>query len=299
MPTSRKISATTAIAPIETKAIAIASPVIPPTIAPTIAPATIAASAPPKESTRRRVVTPLTVVCRVVSGLAGIAVKGINGAPLDLGRFAGRALLVVNVASKCGLTPQYEGLQRLHERYRDRGFSVLGVPCNQFAGQEPGTPQEVAEFCSTTYAVTFPLTEKLEVNGRRRHPLYRELAATPDGDGEAGDVRWNFEKFLISPAGEVLARFRPQTEPESDELMGAIERVLPAPADATWEARAAEQVRPGERIRLDDGTEMTVARVDAPFLGMDGLLCVIEDSEARWLARPMALDARVEVLGSR
>jgi glutathione peroxidase len=234
-----------------------------------------------------------------VSALHGIAVKGLDGAPLDLGRFAGRALLVVNVASKCGLTPQYEGLQRLQDRYGDRGFSVLGVPCNQFAGQEPGTPEEVGAFCSGTYSVTFPLTEKLEVNGRRRHPLYRELAPAPDADGEAGDVRWNFEKFLVSPAGEVVARFRPQTEPESGEVVAAIERLLPAPADATWEAREAAAVRPGDRIRLEDGTEMTVARVEQPFLGMDGLVCVIEDSEARWLARPMALDARVELLANR
>ena len=147
--------------------------------------------------------------------------------------------------------------------------------------------------------MTFPLTEKLEVNGRRRHPLYRALAATPDSDGEAGDVRWNFEKFLLSPAGEVLARFRPQTEPESDEIVGAIERALPAPAGSAWVARAAAEVRPGERIRLDDGTEMTVARVEQPFLDMDGFACLIEDSETRWLARPMALDARVEVLVSR
>ena len=145
-----------------------------------------------------------------MSALHEIAVKALDGAPLDLGRFAGRALLVVNVASKCGLTPQYEGLQRLHDRYRDRGFSVLGVPCNQFAGQEPGTPEEVAAFCSSSYAVTFPLTEKLDVNGRRRHPLYRELAATPDADGEAGDVRWNFEKFLVSPDGEARRALSPQ-----------------------------------------------------------------------------------------
>ena len=234
-----------------------------------------------------------------MSALQGITVNALDGAPLDLERFAGRALLVVNVASECGLTPQYEGLQRLHDRYRNRGFSVLGVPCNQFAGQEPGTPEEVAAFCSSTYDVTFPLTEKLEVNGRRRHPLYRELAATSDGDGEAGDVRWNFEKFLVSPDGEVVARFRPQTEPESAEIVSAIERLLPAAADAIWETREAAALRPGDRIRLEDGTQMTVARVEQPFLGMDGLVCVIEDSQARWLARPMALDARVEVLANR
>ncbi len=240
----------------------------------------------------------LTVVCPRVTALAGIELRALDGAPLDLGAFAGRALLVVNVASKCGLTPQYEGLQRLHERFAGRGFSVLGVPCNQFAGQEPGSAAEVAEFCSTAYAVTFPMTEKLEVNGRRRHPLYRALVGTADADGEAGDVRWNFEKFLVSPAGETVARFRPQTEPESDEVVGAIERVLPAAADASWASLAATDVRPGDRVRLDDGVEMTVARVEDPFLRMDGLLCLIEDSEARWLARPLARDATVEVLAS-
>src|SRR5579863_3181946 len=152
-------------------------------------------------------------------------VPAIDGENLDLASLKGKAVLVVNVASRCGLTPQYEGLQRLQERYADRGFSVLGVPCNQFAGQEPGTPEEVAAFCSGTYAVTFPMTEKLEVNGRRRHPLYRALAGAPDADGEAGDVRWNFEKFLVSPGGDVVARFRPQTEPESDEVLAAIEAI--------------------------------------------------------------------------
>jgi glutathione peroxidase len=123
-------------------------------------------------------------------------IRALSGKPLDLSRFKGKATLVVNVASRCGLTPQYAGLERLQERYADRGFTVLGVPCNQFAAEEPGTPQEIATFCSTTYGVTFPMTEKIEVNGARQHPLYRQLSATPDAAGEAGDVRWNFEKFL-------------------------------------------------------------------------------------------------------
>src|SRR6201990_3019107 len=113
------------------------------------------------------------------------------------------ATLVVNVASKCGLTPQYAVLERLQEAYADRGFTVLGVPCNQFAGQEPGTAEEIAEFCSATYGVTFPLTEKVEVNGEGRHPLYAELVDAPDADGYTGDIRWNFEKFVIGPSGEV------------------------------------------------------------------------------------------------
>lgn len=153
-------------------------------------------------------------------------IMALDGGPLDLSQFEGKATLVVNVASKCGLTPQYRGLEELHERYKDRGFSVLGVPCNQFGGQEPGGAEEIAEFCSATYGVTFPMTEKVDVNGPDRHPLYAELTQTADADGEAGDVKWNFEKFLVAPDGSVT-RFRPMVAPEAEELVGAIEAVLP------------------------------------------------------------------------
>ncbi|MEO6503076.1 MAG: glutathione peroxidase [Jatrophihabitantaceae bacterium] len=139
----------------------------------------------------------------------------------------GVATLVVNVASRCGLTPQYEGLERLQRQFGERGFTVLGVPCNQFAGQEPGSSEQIAEFCSTTYGVSFPLTEKVEVNGAGRHPLYAELVDVPDAQGYTGDIRWNFEKFLIDPSGQVAARFAPTTEPESDEVVKAIEAALP------------------------------------------------------------------------
>lgn len=155
--------------------------------------------------------------------LYDIPLRTLTGEPTSLGEHRGAALLVVNVASKCGLTPQYEGLERLHQRYAGRGFTVLGVPCNQFAGQEPGTGEEIQTFCSTTYGVTFPLLEKTDVNGDQRHPLYAELTRTPDAQGEAGDVQWNFEKFLISPEGEVVGRFRPRTEPEADEVVAAVE----------------------------------------------------------------------------
>jgi len=156
-----------------------------------------------------------------------IPLRTLAGAPWSLAELAGRALLIVNVASKCGLTPQYEGLQQLHERYADRGFSVVGFPCNQFGGQEPGTPEEIQDFCSTTYGVTFPLGEKIEVNGPGRHPLYAELTRVPDADGKAGDVEWNFEKFLVAPSGAVVRRFRPGTEPTDPELVAAIEAQLP------------------------------------------------------------------------
>jgi glutathione peroxidase len=155
-------------------------------------------------------------------------VNRLDGSAANLAEYQGKAALVVNVASKCGLTPQYEGLERLHERYAAQGFTVLGFPCNQFLGQEPGSADEIATFCSTTYGVTFPLFEKIEVNGENRHPLYDVLTEAPDVDGEAGDIQWNFEKFLLSPDGEVVARFRPVTDPEADEVVAAIEGVLPS-----------------------------------------------------------------------
>jgi glutathione peroxidase len=155
-------------------------------------------------------------------------VSALGGAPADLHDYAGKAVLIVNVASKCGLTPQYTGLENLQERYADKGFSVLGFPCNQFGGQEPGTAEEIQEFCSTTYGVTFPMFDKVEVNGDGRDPLYTELTAVADADGEAGDIKWNFEKFLIAPDGTIVSRFRPATEPESDEVVAAIEANLPS-----------------------------------------------------------------------
>jgi glutathione peroxidase len=151
---------------------------------------------------------------------------GLDGELLAGEQLAGKAVLVVNVASKCGLTPQYEGLERLQRIYGDRGFTVLGVPCNQFAGQEPGTPAEIEGFCKTTYGTTFPMAAKLEVNGRRRHPLYKSLTAFPDADGHAGEIEWNFEKFLVARSGEVLARFRPTVAPEDEQIIEQIERAL-------------------------------------------------------------------------
>jgi glutathione peroxidase len=156
-----------------------------------------------------------------------VDIESLQGEPADLGKYRGKAVLVVNVASKCGLTPQYEGLQRLQETYADRGFTVLGVPCNQFMGQEPGSPEEIAQFCSATYGVAFPMTEKVEVNGENRHPLYAGLVGAPDASGYTGDIRWNFEKFLIGAEGEVVARFDPRTEPGTAEVTDAIERALP------------------------------------------------------------------------
>ncbi|MCU1463272.1 MAG: putative glutathione peroxidase [Acidimicrobiales bacterium] len=157
-----------------------------------------------------------------------ITLNTLKGDLASLGDHKGKALLLVNVASKCGLTPQYEGLERIHEQYQDRGFSVLGFPCNQFGAQEPGSAEEIETFCSTTYGVTFPLYEKLEVNGEGRHPLYDELTAKADAEGNAGDIQWNFEKFLVSPDGQVVQRFRPMVDPEAPELIEALEAQLPA-----------------------------------------------------------------------
>lgn len=160
--------------------------------------------------------------------LFDIPIHTLQGEPSSLAPYKGNALLLVNVASKCGLTPQYEGLERLQRDYEGRGFSVLGFPCNQFLGQEPGTAEEIQQFCSATYGVTFPMFEKIDVNGAQRHPIYQQLAQVPDTEGRAGDVEWNFEKFLVSPAGEVVGRFRPQVVPEDPALVGAIEAQLPS-----------------------------------------------------------------------
>jgi len=156
-----------------------------------------------------------------------ISIGALRGGTIPLDTFRGRALLIVNVASRCGLTPQYAGLQKLYDTYSGRGLALLGVPCNQFAGQEPGTAEEIEEFCQVNYGVTFQLAEKVDVNGPDRHPLYDVLTATPDDSGDAGDIQWNFEKFLVSPTGGVQ-RFRPGVTPEAPELVSAIERVLPA-----------------------------------------------------------------------
>ena len=154
-------------------------------------------------------------------------ISTLGGEAGSLGDHQGEALLVVNVASRCGLTPQYAGLEELQRTYGDRGFSVVGFPCNQFGGQEPGTAAEIETFCSTTYGVTFPMFEKVDVNGPAQHPIYQELTKVADADGHDGDIRWNFEKFLVTPDG-AIARFAPQVTPEDPALVGAVEAALPA-----------------------------------------------------------------------
>ncbi|MDF0513180.1 glutathione peroxidase [Agromyces sp. H3Y2-19a] len=154
-----------------------------------------------------------------------IPLTTIDGEPASLADHADEVVMVVNVASRCGLTPQYEKLEALQREYEDQGFTVIGFPCNQFAGQEPGEADDIKEFCSMTYGVSFPLMEKTKVNGRHRHPLYEELTKVQDARGKAGRVKWNFEKFVILPDGEVH-RFRPTTEPDDPAIIATIERGL-------------------------------------------------------------------------
>ncbi|MBD8505900.1 glutathione peroxidase [Hoyosella sp. G463] len=159
--------------------------------------------------------------------VASLPLRTLGGEPTTLADLGPGPYLVVNVASRCGLTPQYQQLEEIAGRYRERGLTVVGVPCNQFGGQEPGTAEEIATFCSTTFGVTFPMLEKTDVNGAQRHPLYEVLAATADDAGEAGDIQWNFEKFLVDARGSVAKRFRPGTMPDDPAVTGAIESLLP------------------------------------------------------------------------
>jgi glutathione peroxidase len=220
-------------------------------------------------------------------------IDALGGDALDTSALDGKAVLVVNVASRCGLTPQYEGLEALQRTFGERGLTVLGVPCNQFAGQEPGSAEEIQEFCSTTYGTTFPLTEKLDVNGSRRHPLFDWLTASADADGRAGEVEWNFEKFLVAPSGEVRGRFRPTVAPESEELTRAIEALLDGPAET--KTITAAEVEVGDRLLTPSGDELLVTRIDDQLMGSSDYIAFVEDSPARWLKMPMARDAEVQV----
>jgi glutathione peroxidase len=161
-----------------------------------------------------------------IEALKNIELTLINGTPVRFGDYAGKVVLVVNVASRCGLTPQYEALEAMQRKYGERGFTVLGLPSNQFL-QELSSEDKISEYCSTTWGVSFPMTEKVHVNGRKRHPLYKELVKAKDGKGVAGPVAWNFEKFLVLPSGEVH-RFRPQQKPDAEEILALIEANLPS-----------------------------------------------------------------------
>jgi len=157
-----------------------------------------------------------------------LSINTLSGQPTTLADISAKVILVVNVASKCGLTPQYTGLEQLHEKYAPRGLSVVGFPCNQFGAQEPGSPEEIAHFCSTKYGVTFPLMEKIDVNGAGRHAIYDELTAVADADGTSGDIRWNFEKFVVADGGGTIVRFSPMVAPDDAKLVATIEKFLDA-----------------------------------------------------------------------
>ena len=168
-----------------------------------------------------------TPIAKELDPMWDASIKTLQGKETKLANYKGKALLLVNVASKCGLTPQYTALEALHEKLAPKGFSVIGFPCNQFGGQEPGTPEQIQTFCSTTYGVTFPLTEKIEVNGPGRHPIYQELTQIADASGYRGDIRWNFEKFVISADGKTITRFDPRTAPDDPALIAAVQAALP------------------------------------------------------------------------
>ncbi|HLZ94958.1 MAG TPA: glutathione peroxidase [Candidatus Dormibacteraeota bacterium] len=155
-----------------------------------------------------------------------IEMPRLDGKPEPLSDFQGKVVLAVNVASKCGNTPQYAGLQSLYEKYGEQGFTILGFPCNQFFNQEPGSAEQIQQFCSLNYGVTFPLFSKIDVKGPKQHPLYALLSETPDDSGKAGNVQWNFEKFLIGRDGRVIRRFRPKTQPDDPKVVAAIESLL-------------------------------------------------------------------------
>ncbi|HEV2345185.1 MAG TPA: glutathione peroxidase [Actinocrinis sp.] len=159
-------------------------------------------------------------------GIKNIPLTALDGSPTSIAEHTDKAVLVVNVASQCGLTPQYTALEELHKTYSGQGFSVVGFPCNQFGEQEPGTAEEIATFCSTAYGVTFPLFSKIEVNGENRNPVYDELTQTADTEGYTGDIRWNFEKFLLDGEGNVVARFNPRVEPDDPRVVAAIKALL-------------------------------------------------------------------------
>jgi glutathione peroxidase len=168
-----------------------------------------------------------TTVDKELDPMWDAAIKTLQGKDAKLADFKGKALLLVNVASKCGLTPQYATLEALQKKYGPKGFTVIGFPCNQFKGQEPGTAEEIREFCSTTYGVTFPMMEKIEVNGPGRHAIYQALTPIKDGSGHTGDIRWNFEKFVVSADGKQITRFEPRTTPDNPALIAAVEAALP------------------------------------------------------------------------
>lgn len=170
---------------------------------------------------------PSVSVSKELDSMWTAAIKTLRGQPTQLASYKGKALLLVNVASECGLTPQYAALEALQKQYGEKGFTVVGFPCNQFGGQEPGTAEEIEQFCSSNYGITFPITEKIEVNGPGRHEIYKTLTSIADSSGHSGDIRWNFEKFVVSADGTKVTRFNPKMTPDDPAVIAAIEAGLP------------------------------------------------------------------------
>ncbi len=167
------------------------------------------------------------VVSKELDPMWSASIKTLRGKPMSMADLKGKALLLVNVASQCGNTPQYTALEALQKKYAAKGFTVVGFPCNQFGGQEPGSAEEIEKFCSVNYGITFPITEKIEVNGEHRHPIYAALTAIADASGHNGDIRWNFEKFVVSADGTKVTRFSPKTTPDDPSVIAAVEQALP------------------------------------------------------------------------
>ncbi len=169
---------------------------------------------------------PAVTVTKELDAMWNAPIKTLKGEPTTLAAYKGKALMLVNVASRCGNTPQYATLEALQKKYAAKGFTVIGFPCNQFGGQEPGSAEEISTFCATNYGITFPIMEKIEVNGPNRHTIYKALTAI-EGDGRKGDIEWNFEKFVVSADGTKVTRFAPRTKPDNPAVIAAVEAALP------------------------------------------------------------------------
>jgi glutathione peroxidase len=207
---------------------AAAAPTTAGTAGPTVQKGPTAAAEDPASLPAAGTAPPPVTVTKELDPMWTAAIKTLQGKPTNLSEFKGKALLLVNVASKCGNTPQYSTLEALQKKYASRGFTVVGFPCNQFGGQEPGSAEEIATFCASTYGVTFPMMEKVEVNGPGRHAIYQALTQVADAAGKAGDIQWNFEKFVISADGTKITRFSPRQKPDDPAVIAAVEAALPA-----------------------------------------------------------------------
>ena len=214
-------------APTAAAAPASAAPAAAPTTAPAVVQGPVAAASDPANLPPAGTAPAPVAVDKNFDEIWTAQIHTLKGQPTTLAGFKGKALMLVNVASKCGNTPQYATLEALQKKYESKGFTVVGFPCNQFHGQEPGTAEEIATFCATNYGITFPIMEKIEVNGDGRHQIYKALTPIADASGHNGDIRWNFEKFVVSADGKKVTRFSPKTKPEDPSVVAAVEAALP------------------------------------------------------------------------